>query len=130
MEIEVTTTRNTISGDHKATVLVESINPSELIYAVECRATLSGAPWGRGVGVDVLADDLQTDSGVYELPTPAQSFSFDVESSELLSGDGTYRITVYVRDSRGVWDDTFLFIPSGSDMLKTADGKVFKCKRG
>ena len=126
METTLSVDRSAIPDGGKANV---TITASENIYAVECRATLSGAQWGRGIGTDVLADDLQTSSGYYELPTPSTSFSFDVESSELLSGDGTYRVTVYVRDARGVWDDTDLFIPAGSDKLVTADGFTFKCKR-
>lgn len=128
MEVTLNIDRSAIASGGKATVTVSA---SEDIYAIECRATVSGAFWGRGIGTDVLADDLPTTGiGYYELPTPSTSFSFDVESNELVGGDGTYRVTVYVRDSRGVWDDTFLFIPSGSDKLVTADGLVFKCKRG
>ena len=127
MEVILSIDRSVIPSGGKANVTVTA---DENIYAVECRATLSGTPWGRGIGTDVLADDLQTGSGIYELPVPTNTFSFDVESNELISGDGTYRVTVYVRDSHGVWDDIFLFIPSGSDKLVTADDSVFKCKRG
>lgn len=131
MDINISVDRSAIPSGGKANVTVSTADPTELIYAIECRATLSGSSWGRGIGTDVLADNLQTAStGYYELPVPSTAFSFDVESGELLSGDGVYRITVYIRDSRGVWDDTFLFIPSGSDKLVTADGLVFKCKRG
>ena len=123
MEVTLSVDRSAIPSGGKANVTVTA---SENIYAIECRATLSGAPWGLGVGTDVLADDLQTEYGFYELPTPSTTFSFDVESSELLNGDGTYRITVFVRDSRGVWDDIELFIPEGSDGLITSDDYIFQ----
>ena len=126
MEITLSVDRSAIPSGGKANVTVTA---SENIYAVECRATLSGASWGHGVGTDVLADDYNTANiGYYELPTPSDTFAFDVESNELVT-DGTYRITIYTRDSRGVWDDTFLFIPLGSDSFVTADGLTLRTQR-
>lgn len=126
MTVSINVDRTAIAAGGKATVTLTS---DENMYAVECRATLSGAPWGRGIGTDVLSDDIQTSGGIYVLPSPSTSFSFDVESAELVSGDGTYRVTIYTRDSRGVWDDTVLYTPSGSSGLRTMDGLKFKVQK-
>lgn len=126
MNVSINVDKSAIANGGKASV---TLTADENVYAVECRATLSDVPWGRGIGTDVLSDDVQTSGGVYVLPSPSTTFSFDVESTELVSGDGTYRVTVYTRDSRGVWDDTALFIPSGSSGLRTADGLKFKVQK-
>lgn len=127
MDITFDVDKSAIANGGKAIV---NITSSEYMTAIECRATLSGAPWGRGIGTDVLADDARTVDGVYTFSVSRNTFSFDVESAELLSGDGTYRITVYTRNAKGVWDDTVLFVPSGSSGLLTADGKTFKVQKG
>lgn len=99
------TDRNRISNHFKACVTVNSDTEFD---AFQVRATKIGEPYMLGVGYDLLCDDL-IDGGycldgtayVYE---PATSLSFDIESSEL-ENDGEYRISVYVRNTHGTWND-------------------------
>lgn len=70
----------------------------------ECRATKSGA--SHGIGVGVLVASFST--------TPANTNrTFEVYDDYLTSGDGTYRVDLYVQTSDGTW----------SNMISWADAK-------
>ena len=94
---------------------------SDIAYSqFECRATKSGESYGRGVGR--LIASFST--------TPANtSRTFEVYDTDLVSGDGEYRIGLYAQSEDGGWNDNYAFIPSGSAGLITSDGKVFLCMR-
>ncbi len=117
--------RNRISNHFKATVTVQSDEP---VYAYEARATKSGQPYGRSVGCDLLSDDVSASNGIVTLSTPANSFSFDIESSELQT-DGDYRISVYVRDESGVWNDCCQLYTSSSEAVRDSSGAYVLAKR-
>ena len=89
---------------------------ADLAYtAFECRATKSGDAFGRGVG-KLLASFADT---------PAQTArSFTVYGTDLLSGDGTYRISLYAQSQDGGWNDNAGFMVSGNQLI-TADNQVF-----
>lgn len=89
--------------------------------AFECRATRSGEAWGVGVGQLVASFSS----------TPANTErTFEIYDEYLVSGDGEYRISLYVQAADGSWNDTVPFIPSGSTGLVTADGLRFLCRKG
>ena len=94
---------------------------SDIAYtAFECRATKDGEDYGVGKGV--LVASFST--------TPANTTrTFEVYDDFLLSGDGTYRISLYAQGTDGSWNDNHAFIPSGATGLVTADGKKFLCSR-
>lgn len=89
--------------------------------AFECRATKSESSYGVGVG-ELVASFSYTPG-----ETPR---SFEIYDDYLTSGDGEYRISLYVQGRDGSWNDNHLFVPSGSTGLVTADGKSFLCMRG
>ena len=101
--IAVTIDRNRIRGYLKGIVTVISDVP---FVASEARATKNGEAWGRGIGYDLVSDDVSSVNGVVTLSSAVYSFTFDVEADEL-SSDGDYRISVFVMDSSGVWNDCF-----------------------
>ena len=117
--------RNRISYVFKATVSVQSDEP---VYAYEAKATKAGQPYGRGIGYDLLSDDVASSKGVVTLGSPENSFSFDIEFSELDS-DGDYRINVYVRDENGVWNDCCQLYTSASEAVKDSNGAYVLVKR-
>lgn len=117
--------RNRISNHFKATVSVNSDAP---ITAYEARATRTGQPYGKGFGVDLLSDDISAANGIVTLGTPVNSFSFDIESSEL-QADGDYRIGVYVRSESGVWNDCCQLYTSASEAVKDSNGNYVLVKR-
>ena len=84
--------------------------------AFECRATKVGENWGVGAGT--LVASFST--------TPANTQrSFEIYDDYLTSGDGEYRISLFAQGEDGSWNDNGSFIPSSSDGLMTADGKMF-----
>lgn len=117
--------RNRISYSFKATVTVKSDEP---VYAYEARATKQGQPYGRSVGYDLLSDDASASNGIVTLSTPVSSFSFDIESDEL-SSDGDYRISVYVRNEEGVWNDCCQLYSSSSEAVRDSNGAYVLVKR-
>lgn len=94
---------------------------SDIAYkAFECRATKEGEDYGVGKGA--LVASFST--------TPANTTrTFEVYDDFLLSGDGTYRISLYAQGEDGSWNDNCMFIPSGATRFVTADGKTFLCMR-
>lgn len=117
--------RNRISPHYKATVNVQSDEP---IMAYEARATKSGEAFGRGVGFDLLSDDTSASNGVVTLPSAATSFSFDIESTEL-AADGAYRVSVFVKDANGVWNDCSALYTSASQPVRDSSGAYVMAKR-
>ena len=123
--ITITIDRNRISNHFKANVSVNSDVP---VTAYEARATLSGERYGRGIGYDLLSDDIAVSDGVVNLSTPVNSFSFDVESAEL-SADGEYRVVVYVKNESGVWNDCCQFCTSASEVIRDSNSAYVLAKR-
>ena len=55
---------------------------------------------------------------------------FEVYDDFLLSGDGTYRISLYAQGMDGSWNDNWGFIPSDSnETMLDADGNEFLCMK-
>ena len=123
--LTINTDRNRISNHLKAAVNVSS---DENVYAYEVRATKTGQPYKKGTGYCLLADDISVSAGVVTLSTPAKSFSFDIEFAELDS-DGDYRISVYVMNKDGVWNDTCQLYTSSGEAVKGSDGRYIFAKR-
>lgn len=107
-----------ISGFDKVIVAFQS----DMAYqAFECRATKVGDEWGRGRGT-LIASFSQT-------PAETQR-QFEVYDDFLLSGDGEYRISLYVQGMDGSWNDNWGFIPSdSSETMLDADGNEFLCMK-
>lgn len=94
---------------------------SDIAYQqFECRATKAGQTYGRGVG-RLVASFSYTPAGT--------SRTFEVYDTDLLNGEGEYRISLYAQSEDGGWNDNYGFIPSGSSGLITADVKKFLCMR-
>lgn len=95
---------------------------ADIVYqAFECRATKVGEDYGVGKGA--LVASFST--------TPANTErTFEVYDDYLLSGDGEYRISLFAQGEDGSWNDNYYYIPSGSSMYITADGKPYLCMRG
>lgn len=117
--------RNRISNYLKATVSVNSDVP---VTAYEARGTKNGESYGRGIGYNLLSDDVSTSNGVVNLSSPANSFSFDIESAEL-AADGEYRISVYVRNENGVWNDCCQLYTYDSETVRDSNGDYVLVKR-
>lgn len=94
---------------------------SDIAYTqFECRATKAGESYGRGVGRLVASFSM----------TPANtSRTFEVYDTDLVNGEGEYRIGLYAQSEDGGWNDNFAFIPDSSTGLKTSDNKTFLCMR-
>lgn len=121
----ITTDRNKVSPHLKATVTVVS---DSVFYAVEARATKQGEPFGRGIGFDLLVDDAAASNGVVTFSQGVNTFDFDIEASEL-SSDGEYRISVFVRDASGVWNDCGQLYTKDSQAVKDKNGANILAKR-
>ena len=94
---------------------------SDIAYqAFECRATKVGDPYGHGVG-RLVASFSYTPAGT--------SRTFDVYDTDLVSGEGEYRISLFAQSQDGGWNDNYGFIPANSSGLITSDGKKFLCMR-
>lgn len=117
--------RNRISNRFKANVSVESDVP---VTAYEARATRKNDSYGKGIGYDLLSDDISASNGIVTLSTPVSSFSFDIESAEL-SSDGDYRISVYVRNKDGVWNDCCQLYTSSGEAVRDSIGSYLLAKR-
>lgn len=117
--------RNRISNHFKATVSVVSDMP---VTAYEARATKIGQPYGRGLGYDLLSDDVTLSNGVVTLASAVSSFSFDIESAEL-SADGEYRIGIYVKNESGVWNDCCQLHTSASEAVIDSNNDYVLIKR-
>lgn len=94
---------------------------SDIAYTqFECRATKAGENYGRGIGRLVSSFSY----------TPAETTrTFEVYDTDLVNGEGEYRISLYAQSEDGGWNDNWAFIPSGSTGMQTSDGKKFLCMR-
>lgn len=123
------TDRSRISDNFKANVTVNSDSPFD---AFEVRATKIGEPYMRGVGYDLLGDDESEicyyQNGTAYLYEAVTSFSFDIESSEL-EKDGEYRISVYVRNENGVWNDVCPLYTKTEQLIVDSDGAYIFIQR-
>ena len=97
--LTLTPTVTKIAGSGTSSVSVSSnINA----VAFEARATLEGQSYGRGIGIDIVQDDVSVAAGVHTFVSPTKSWSFDIAYSEI-GTDGLYRISVYAQNEDGVW---------------------------
>lgn len=127
--LTVSMDRDRISEHFKATVSVTSdVN----ITAFEVRATKVGEPYASGEGYDLLSDDSSdfytVKDGVAYASEPLNSFSFYIEASEL-AADGEYRISIYVRNSDGIWSDVCQLYTNSSQALVDSSGAYVLVKR-
>ena len=98
--VSVTPDYAKINGSGLSTV---SVSTNINAKAFEARATLDGQPYGRGIGTNVISDDVMVDSsGVHIFSAPTTSWSFDVAYTEI-NTDGEYRISVYAMNEDNVW---------------------------
>lgn len=94
---------------------------SDIEYAAfECRATKAGESYGRGVG-RLVASFSMTPAGIAR--------TFEVYDTDLVNGEGEYRIGLYAQSEDGGWNDNYAFIPAQSTGMKTSDNKTFLCMR-
>ena len=94
---------------------------SDIAYVqFECRATKSGENYGVGVG-RMVASFSSTPANV--------SRTFEVYDTDLVNGEGEYRISLYAQSEDGGWNDNCAFIPYGSTGMITSDNKKFLCMR-
>ncbi|MBQ8209913.1 MAG: hypothetical protein IJZ35_04965 [Clostridia bacterium] len=121
--------RSRISGSFKANITVTEENGFD---AFEVRATKVNEPYMRGVGYDLLSDDVADgyfcENGVAYADSALTSFSCDVESSEL-DADGEYRISVYIRNTDGIWNDVCALYTNSSQMLVDSNGEYVYAQR-
>ena len=86
----------------------------------EVRATKASDSWGRGQGRLVAAFSS----------TPSNTTrTFEVYDTDLISGEGDYRISIYAQSEDGGWNDNWAFIPNESSSLITNDNKNFLSMR-
>ncbi len=123
--LTVSVDRNVISKKFKATV---SVSSDVLVTAYEVRATKTGELYGRGRGLDLLSDDTSVVNGVVNVPSPVRTFTFDIESDEL-SSDGEYRISVYVMNEDGIWNDCCQLFTSAQQQVIDSAGAYVLVKR-
>lgn len=114
-------TGNTISDEVGYDHITVTFQADMVCRAFECRATKVGEDYGVGKGV--LVASFST--------TPANvERAFEVYDDYLIHGDGEYRISLFVQGEDGSWNDNYYYIPIGSSMYVTADGKPYLCMRG
>lgn len=114
--------RNKISNAAGFDSLSVSFTADGAYSAFECRATRAGEGWGVGTGA-LIASFSATPAGVQR--------TFEVYDDYLLQGDGEYRISLYVQAADGSWNDTYGFIPGGTDSaMICADGTEFLSRKG
>lgn len=124
--ITVAVNNSRIGPNKKASISVYSDN--DFFNGIEARATAEGAPYGRGWGYDLLKDDYQTENGVLPLNEVTDLFNFDAEADELGS-DGIYRISVYVRNLSGIWNDCCGLYINTNERVKDSGGSYVLAKR-
>lgn len=80
-----------------------SVNENFLKF--EARATKNGEPFGRGIGN--LVTEMNIVSPNY---FPAnKSYTFVITDSDLIFGEGLYRISMYAQNTDGIWSDAVAF---------------------
>lgn len=121
----VTVDNSKIGLNKKATVTVSSEDGFD---AIEVRGYASDdMARGRGIGVDLLSDDVTTTDGVWEFESVEYEATFDVEAIEF-GGGGTYTVVVFTRGMNG-WDDTDRLFDKNNKDMRDRNGKCLSVKR-
>lgn len=114
--------RYKISKYFKANV---TVNSDFAFVAFEVRATKTDEPYMRGCGYDLISDDeseaYYIDNSIAYTYEPVTNISFDIEAAEL-AGDGEYRITVYLKNTDGIWTDACCLYTNTSQLLVDCNG--------
>ena len=71
----------------------------------EVRATKQGAEYGRGIGTLVLHMNI----AVPNYYPANKSYSYVITDSDLVFGEGSYRISMYAKNVDGIWSDAVAF---------------------
>ena len=84
---------------------------SENFINFEARSTKKGMPFGRGIGYLVTSMSIASPNYF-----PAnKSYPFVITDSDLISGDGEYRISMYAQNTDGIWSDAVAFSWDGKE---------------
>lgn len=106
--ITFTNSRNIISTVFDCTV---KFQVNENFVEFEARATLQGAPYGRGIGTLVMQMSIASPN-YYPANT---EYTYIVNDEKLTNGDGNYRISMYAKNTAGIWSDVVAFTWDGTD---------------
>lgn len=101
-EISFTKDRDIVSTTLNCVV---DFQVSENFLQFEARSTKVGDPYGRGVGNLILEMSIAAPN--YYIG--GKSYSFVIQDSDLISGDGEYRISMYAKNTDGIWSDAVAF---------------------
>lgn len=78
---------------------------NENFVEFEARSTKVGMPYGRGIGN--LITNMTIASPNY---FPAnKEYTFVITDSDLVNGEGEYRISMYAKNQEGIWSDAVAF---------------------
>lgn len=126
---EIVIDRYKISSHLKANV---NVNSDFEFIAFEVRATKTGEPYMRGCGYDLISDDTAEsyyiDNSIAYTYEPLKNISFDIESVEL-AGDGEYRISVYLKNTDGIWNDVCCLYTNTYQLLVDSNGSYVCAQR-
>ena len=78
---------------------------NENFVQFEARSTKVGEPYGRGVGNLIMNMNIALPN-YYPANKP---YSYVITDNDLISGDGQYRISMYAKNTDGVWSDAVAF---------------------
>lgn len=87
----------------------------------ECRATKAGDPYGVGIG-ELIASFSYTPAGTER--------AFEIYNTDLLEGDGQYRLSLFAKGQDGSWNDDIAFYTSENEPVLTSDGKNYLVQKG
>lgn len=87
----------------------------------ECRATKTGDPYGVGIG-ELIASFSYTPAGTER--------TFEIYNTDLLEGDGLYRLSLFAQGEDGSWNDDIAFYTSENEPVLTSDGKNYLVQKG
>lgn len=94
---------------------------SDIPYkAFEARATVVDANYGVGIGSLV---------GAFSSTPAATQRQFEIYDTEIVNGDGEYRISLFAQGTDNAWNDNAQFITSDTKDFVTSDGKNFLAMR-
>lgn len=94
---------------------------SDIAYLqFEARATLVDASYGVGIGTLV---------GAFSSTPATTERSFEIYDTEIVNGDGTYRISLFAQGEDGSWNDNHQFITNEPKNFITSDGENFLVRR-
>lgn len=100
-----------ITFEHDADIVstiqscIVDFSVDENFIEFEVRATKQGAAYGRGIGTLVM--HMKIASPNY-YPANKQ-YSYVITDSDLVFGEGTYRISMYACNLDGIWSDAVAF---------------------